>query len=129
DCRTAEKSLPCLMRVARPKRRRPGLPSAMGSSDGRETLAAGPAAVAQEDTAALARVAAQETVLAFAPDLRGLILSLHKSVSVHAHSSPAASASLPRRRLGKDPVNGTREHSSGPEGVKRVSFFFFRGMP
>jgi hypothetical protein len=51
----------------------------MGSSDRREAFATCPAAVAKDSPAALARVAAQETVLAFAPDLRGLILSLHKS--------------------------------------------------
>jgi len=51
--------------------------AAMTHLDRRQTLATGPAAIAERGASALARVALQKTVLPFAPDFRRLILSFH----------------------------------------------------
>ena len=67
-CRTRAKSRPCLIRAARPNRRRFGVSPPMIKLNGSQTLASGTPAVPQDCAATLTRITIQKPMLAFASD-------------------------------------------------------------
>jgi hypothetical protein len=66
-------------------------------SNRRQALAPHPAAIAENSLAALARIAAEKTVLAFSPDFGWLILSFHKLLKLADLSARVQGTILPGR--------------------------------